>query len=76
MVRTASWKLVYDPEQGGVVDLYNLRRDPKELENLAGVAGYEEVTRTLVESVLSHRIRMTQFTHAKEEQRLQSIRVS
>lgn len=76
MVRTASWKLVYDPEQGGVVDLYNLRRDPKELDNLAGVAGYEEVTRTLVESVLSHRIRMTQFTHAKEEQRLQSIRVS
>lgn len=74
MVRTGGWKLVYDPEQGGVTDLYNLRRDPSELDNLAGAAGYDGIVRALVESILSHRIRMTQFTHAKEEQRLQSIR--
>jgi arylsulfatase A-like enzyme len=39
MVRDATHKLVYDPEQGGVVQLFDLRRDPHELENLAGVPG-------------------------------------
>ena len=74
MVRTAGWKLVYDAEQGGVSYLYNLRNDPHELHNLAGVAGYEAVSAELVETILSHRIGLTQFTHAKEEQRFQRVR--
>jgi len=76
MVRTGQWKLVFDPEQGGVRQLFNLARDPDELNNLAGVAGYEPVAASLVERLLSHRIRLTQFTHAKEEQRLQRVRIT
>ena len=74
MIRTAGWKLVFDPEQGGVRDLYNLHNDPREENNLAGVAGYELITNRLVQRLLSHRILLTQFSHAKEEQRLQSVR--
>ncbi len=74
MVRTAGWKLVFDAEQGGISYLHNLRNDPDELHNLAGVAGYEAVTAELVETILSHRIGLTQFTHAKEEQRFQRVR--
>ncbi|MBN2551252.1 MAG: sulfatase-like hydrolase/transferase [Spirochaetales bacterium] len=76
MIRTGSWKLVFDPEQGGVIHLYNLTRDPGELENLAGVAGYEAVAGALIEQILAHRIRLTQYTHGKEEKRLQRVRVS
>ena len=76
MIRTAAWKLVFDPEQGGVTHFYNLARDPKELENLAGVAGYEAISRRLIEQILSHRIRLSQYTHSKEEKRLQRIRTS
>lgn len=76
MIRTGSWKLVFDPEQGGVTQLYNLVRDPKELENLAGVAGYETIGQGLIEQILSHRIRLSQYTHTKEEKRLQRIRIS
>lgn len=74
MIHTGNWKLVFDPEQGGVRYLFNLHADPEELHNLAGTAGYETVTRTLLERMLAHRIRRTQFSHAKEEQRLQSVR--
>ena len=76
MIRTAATKLVFDPEQGGVTHFYNLGRDPEELENLAGVAGYEAVSRQLIEQILSHRIRLSQYTHSKEEKRLQRIRIS
>ena len=75
MIRTGNWKLVFDPEQGGVEQLFNLARDPRELENLAGVAGYEQVSSELVQKMLAHRIRLTQTTQAKEEQRLQRVRV-
>jgi choline-sulfatase len=74
MIRTGSWKLVFDPEQGGVRQLFNLAVDPLEQGNLAGVAGYESVTLDLVQRLLAHRIRLTQTTHVKEEQRLQSVR--
>jgi len=76
MIRTGGWKLVFDPEQGGVTHLYNLTRDPRELENLAGAAGYEAVAADLIRRILAHRIRLSQYTHAKEEKRLQRIRVS
>jgi choline-sulfatase len=76
MIRTGGWKLVFDPEQGGVTDLYNLIRDPKELENLAGAAGYEAVCANLIEQILSQRIRLSQYSHGKEEKRLQRIRIS
>ena len=75
MARTGNWKLVFDPEQGGVQHLYNLAVDPQEGQNLAGVAGYEKVTLDLLEELLSHRIRITQYTHLKEEQYLQRVRV-
>jgi arylsulfatase A-like enzyme len=75
MVRTGNWKLVFDPEQGGVQHLYNLTVDSHEQQNLAGVAGYEHVTLDLVQRLLTHRIQQTQYTHIKEEQRLQRVRV-
>jgi len=75
MIRTAGWKMVFDPEQGGVIALYNLVRDPRELDNLAGAPGYEVVTRQLLEDLLSHRILLSQYTHEKEEARMQRVRV-
>jgi arylsulfatase A-like enzyme len=76
MVRDANWKLVYDPEQGGVQHLYNLRNDPQELTNLAGVAGYREIEAGLLERLLTHFIGLTHFTHDKERTGLQRVRVS
>ena len=75
MVRTGNWKLVFDPEQGGVQFLFNLMIDPQELNNLAGVAGYEQVTLDLVQRLLAHKIRLTQYTHDKEERRVQKVRI-
>ncbi len=75
MIRIPHWKLVYDAEAGGVVQLFNLRRDKDELDNLAGVPGYEAITGELVAQLLSDKIRRTQFTHVKEEQGLQEVRV-
>lgn len=69
MIRTGNWKLVFDPDQGGVQYLFNLAIDVKEQQNLAGVAGYEHVTMDLLARLLAHRIRLTQFAHVKEEQR-------
>lgn len=76
MIRTGNWKLVFDPEQGGVQYLFNLAVDPREQENLAGVAGYEGVTLDLIQQMLAYKIKYTQRTHVKEEQRLQRVRVS
>ena len=75
MIRTGSWKLMFDPEQGGVQQLFNLARDPHEVENLAGASGYKGVTSGLVQQLLAHRIRLTQKTQAKEEHQLQRVRV-
>jgi len=75
MVRDAGWKLVYDPEQGGVTHLFNLMTDPRELDNLAGKAGYDGQAGRLIEDMLCQRIRITQYVHAKEEKRLQRVRV-
>jgi hypothetical protein len=74
MIRTPGWKLVFDPEQGGVVKLFNMHADPQELQNLAGVTGYQGVSGELVARLLAERIRRTQFTHQKEQQRLQGVR--
>ncbi|MCF7853365.1 MAG: sulfatase-like hydrolase/transferase [Candidatus Pacebacteria bacterium] len=76
MIRTANWKLVYDPESGGVQQLFNLVRDPEELNNLSGVPGYESVTADLIEKLLANKIRRSQITQAKEEQRLQRVHVA
>ena len=74
MVRDANWKLVYDAEGGGAQHLYNLRRDPSELDNLAGVAGYEQVEKRCIELLLSRLIRLTHSTQQKERERLQRVR--
>lgn len=75
MIRTANWKMVFDPEQGGACYLFNLMNDPDETNNLAGVAGYEEITAGLTAKLLSFYIRMDQFTQMKEQLRLQKVRV-
>jgi arylsulfatase len=75
MIHAGNWKLVFDPEQGGVTFLFNLAVDPREEENLAGRAGYEAITARLLEHLLSHRIRTTQYNQVKEEQRLQRVRI-
>lgn len=75
MVRGANWKLVFDPEQDGVQYLFNLRRDSDELDNLAGVAGYRDIETKLIEKLLSRLIRMTHYTHDKEQRRVQRVRV-
>jgi arylsulfatase A-like enzyme len=75
MIRTPNWKLVFDPQAGGVQQLFNLAIDPQELTNLAGVAGYESITAALSERILSHHIRLHQHTHVKEEQRVQRAHI-
>lgn len=75
MVRTAKWKMVYDPEQGGNCYLYNLISDPNEKNNLAGVAGYENVTAEHTSLLLSRYIKSFQSTQGKEQLRLQKVRV-
>jgi len=75
MVRTANWKLVYDPQAGGVQYLFNLANDPEELNNLAGLPGYESVVLELTQKLLESKIRRSQITQAKEEQRLQRVHV-
>lgn len=75
MIRTAKWKMVYDPEQEGTCYLYNLISDPNEKNNLAGVAGYENVTAELTSLLLSRYITSFQSTQGKEQLRLQKVRV-
>jgi len=74
MVRTGNWKLVFDPEQGGVQHLYDLRSDPEELDNRAGAPGYGDVCADLVERLLERLVRRESSTHEKEQQRVQRVR--
>ena len=75
MVRDAHNKLVYDPEQGGVLELYDLRRDPWELHNLAGSADHRHVEAELVDRMLARMIRLTHYSHLKERINFQRVRV-
>lgn len=75
MIRTAKWKMVFDPEQGGVCYLFNLISDTKETNNLAGVSGYETITAELTAKLLSRYISMTQSTQSKEQIRLQKVQI-
>ncbi len=75
MIRTAGWKMVFDPEEGGITYLFNLIVDPGESKNLAGVAGYEDISAGLTSQLLAHYITLNQFTHFKEQMRLQKVRV-
>ena len=75
MIRTPNWKMVYDPQGGGVQYLFNLVNDSEELCNLAGVPGYEPVVQNLTQKLLDNKIRRSQVTQAKEEQRLQRVHV-
>jgi arylsulfatase A-like enzyme len=75
MIRTANWKLVFDPQAGGVQYLFNLANDPAEVHNLAGVPGYEPVVLDLTQDLLESKIRRGQVTQAKEEQRLQRVHI-
>jgi arylsulfatase A-like enzyme len=75
MVRTAGWKMVFDPEEGGTCYLFNLISDPGELKNLAGEAGYTSTNAELTAKLLAFYIRMYQSTQLKEQLRLQQVRV-
>ncbi len=75
MIRTGNWKLVFDPQAGGVQQLFNLANDPDECRNLAGEPGYEPVVLDLTQKLLESKIRRSQVTQAKEEQRLQRVHI-
>jgi len=74
MVRDATHKLVYDPERGGPLKLFDLRTDPEERANLIGDPGAEAARRRLTERLCSRLIRQTSFTHEKEQMRIQAVR--
>lgn len=74
MCTDGRWKLVFDPEQGGLVQLFNHRNDPDEERNLAGEPGYEAAAAEMLGRLLSVRITLSQHTHEKERTRLQRVR--
>ena len=76
MIRTANWKCVFDPQSGGIQQLFNLAGDPEELHNLAGCPGYEHIALELVGHLLADKIRRSQTTQVKEEQRLQRVHIA
>jgi len=75
MVRNANWKLVFDPEQGGTQFLFNLRKDPHELNNLAGLPSYAKVEKDLIGNILSRLTALTHYTHSKEQREVQRVRI-
>jgi len=72
MVRDASHKLVFDPERGGVWKLFDIRSDPAERENIAGDPSAP--TRQLTERLCARLVRQTNYTHEKEQMRVQEVR--
>lgn len=73
MIRTARWKLCFDPEQGGVTALFCLATDPGEVTNLADDPAHAGVRAQLTSALLSWRIRTTAYTELKEYHRLQEV---
>jgi hypothetical protein len=49
MIRFGNYKYVSHPNNEG--ELYDLEKDPGELENLFGLAGYGETVRVLKEKI-------------------------
>ncbi|HUX88765.1 MAG TPA: sulfatase-like hydrolase/transferase [Chloroflexota bacterium] len=76
MVRTANWKLTYDPEQGGVQQFYHLLVDPDERVNLAGDPAYRVVEAEHTALLLDWFVRTTTETGKVERQALQRVVVS
>jgi hypothetical protein len=56
MLRRGRWKLALDMQGRG--QLYDLERDPVELDNLYGRAGYGEVERDLLADLLAWTLRV------------------
>ena len=56
MIRTANWKYVYNPATED--ELYDLRSDPGELHNLAGMVAFGHVLRRMKERLVA-RMRAT-----------------
>jgi len=50
MIRKGDWKLVYDMDGNG--QLYHMKEDPSELNNLFGNAGYKKIRNEMIESLL------------------------
>ena len=51
MVRTKSWKYIYNPSSED--ELYDMVSDPAELYNLAGQLGYKHVLRRMKERMVN-----------------------
>jgi choline-sulfatase len=75
MVRDATHKLVFDPERGGVRKVFDLRSDPGERENIAGDPAAADATRRLTERLCDRLIRQLNYTHEKEQMRVQEVRM-
>ena len=75
MIRTAGWKMIYDPQQGGITGLYNLKSDSEECVNLAGNPLYIGVEYELAAQILDSRIELSQYTHEREQNRIQKLHI-
>nr|WP_275950459.1 sulfatase-like hydrolase/transferase [Clostridium sp. MCC353] len=75
MIRTPGWKMIYDPQQGGVQYLFNLISDPQECGNLAGNPLYSRAAHDLTAQILDNRIRMSQYTHERDQNRIQKLHI-
>jgi len=73
MIRTARWKMWFDPEQGGAVALFCLANDPQEQTNLADDPNYREIRASLTTMLLSWMRTTSSYTELKEYHRLQEI---
>ncbi|MEG1924289.1 MAG: sulfatase-like hydrolase/transferase, partial [Ruthenibacterium sp.] len=75
MIRTANWKMIYDPQQGGVTGLFNLKTDANECINLAGNPAYITVVSELIADLFDNRVALSQYTHERDQNRIQKLHI-
>ncbi|MEA3345207.1 MAG: DUF4976 domain-containing protein [Chloroflexota bacterium] len=67
MIHTMDYKLIYRVE--GLSELYDLRSDPRELNNLYGQSEYAEVQRGLEQRLLEWYVRTSDVVPFDEDPR-------
>jgi choline-sulfatase len=75
MVRDGTHKLVFDPERGGSMKLFDLRTDDQERTNLVGMHDSRDRREDLLATICGRLVRQSTSTHVKEQQRIQDVRV-